>query len=143
MCGSIVIDKQQLYMCQLMIFYIIIIGHCFTTYPGRDEVLLHTRVGSQFYSIPGSERSFTTRQHWATADFRSCSVCLFLHRLIGALCWWECTRIYFMFGSKFGQWRSFSEIKAVPCTNSFWLSILARSTLISYCFSILCLDTHQ
>ena len=35
-------------------------GCSFTTYPGRDAVLRHTRAGMQFYDIPGSGCSFTT-----------------------------------------------------------------------------------
>ena len=44
--------------------FITILGHClttypgsvrtFTTYPGRDALLQHTRVGAQFNDIPGS-----------------------------------------------------------------------------------------
>ena len=30
-------------------------GRTFTTYPGRDALLRHTRVGAQFNDIPGSE----------------------------------------------------------------------------------------
>ena len=29
-------------------------GRTFTTYPGRDALLRHTRVGAQFNNIPGS-----------------------------------------------------------------------------------------
>ena len=32
----------------------------FTTYPGRDALLRHTRVGTHFYDIPESGRSLTT-----------------------------------------------------------------------------------
>ena len=35
-------------------------GRTFTTYPGRDALLRHTRVGTHFYDIPGSGRSLTT-----------------------------------------------------------------------------------
>ena len=31
-------------------------GRTFTTYPGRDALLRHTRVGTHFYDIPGSGR---------------------------------------------------------------------------------------
>ena len=36
------------------------VGAHFTTYPGRDTLLRHTRVGTHFYDIPGSGRSLTT-----------------------------------------------------------------------------------
>ena len=39
---------NRLYQCQSKIVFIIIQGHCLTTYPGRDALLLHTRVGMQF-----------------------------------------------------------------------------------------------
>ena len=37
------------------------------TYPGWNAVLRHTRVGTQFYDIPGLEHSFTTYPGWNAA----------------------------------------------------------------------------
>ena len=62
--------RSKSHQCQSKIVFITILGHClttypgsgrtFTTYPGRDVLLRHTRVGTYFYDIPGSGRSLTT-----------------------------------------------------------------------------------
>ena len=56
--------RTDCYQCQSKILFITILGQClttytgsgrtFTTYPGRDILLRHTRVGAQFNDIPGS-----------------------------------------------------------------------------------------
>ena len=63
--GTLNTKLNRLYQCQSNIIFITILGHClttypesgskFTTYPGRGVVLQHTRVGAQFYDIPGSK----------------------------------------------------------------------------------------
>ena len=62
---------NRLYQCQSNILFIIILGHCFTTYPGsgRTFTTYHGSVrtfttyhgsGRTFTTYPGSERTFTT-----------------------------------------------------------------------------------
>ena len=48
----------RLYQCQSKILFIIILGHCLPTYPGRGVLLRHTQVGAYFYDIPRSGRTF-------------------------------------------------------------------------------------
>ena len=63
-------QSTQIKLIISKILFIIILGHClttytvsvrtFTTYPGRGAVYRHTRVGTHRYDIPGSGRSLTT-----------------------------------------------------------------------------------
>ena len=68
------------------------LGLIFSIYPGRNTVIQHTLVGTQFYDIPWSGRSFTTyhgqdavlrhtmvrtKFYGMTWSWRSCTICLF------------------------------------------------------------------
>ena len=54
--------NAKIYWCQSKILFIMMRGRTFKTCPGRDGVLRHTQVGTQFYNIPGSQAKTTKRE---------------------------------------------------------------------------------